>query len=752
MRRPTRQPTDGGTDAPYHLALSLSGPAFGALRVRLAIFFVFAISAAVAGADVSASLDLSIGLKGHFRLGEWTPVSVTGVSEGPLAIRTTDANGVSVEYPLPREGDVFAGSVQFASGSARCVLLAGPEKKALAAFYPDRVGTPHRVSERIWATSGDALGFELGVDEYNSRLEQAGIRGADLTATVITGIGADPLPEDTIAVANVVVVSALDSVSAQRLRLWTAAGGHLILADGLTAEQWSASDWSTWVPIDVGGPRSFRNLNALETAVPGGRSIGSRRATTGVALSTKRGRDVVDTSVGPLIVRVPYGQGFVTALAVPLSDKAIQDWLSLGALTILLADDTPPVIERQRKSAKITSTGVTELETQIWAAVDGPSFPGREKPAVWTLLGQIMLAAFVLAGIDFFVVHYVLRRPQLTWITLPIWSVSLFVWATSGEAVNKPSTRTISLVDFDTVDNYVSTREWSSVASPVRDRFSIAIDNTQRFPPDEIRLRWSAPPEPTFGGLYRDNAAAARVGTLGYSVAPDWRALDGVPFLPGGTKLYVARGMSGLYQSPYSPRFRINVSLIGSRPAGTIWHNLPGTLEDWWLVVGRSLMTSRDGTPLANRETFTVNATTCELTALRDTLTGLRRIKVAEESKVDRIRMITEQDPYDASSTDIAQIIRMASFFERAGGTSYTGLRYSGSPANLDLSKRLDFDDVIIVGRFIPDTPSSHLSVSKGDDVMEADVTDETWVRLIAPLTESRAATGDETPIFEAEQ
>lgn len=677
-------------------------------QIGLPALLAFAVLAPM---DAKAQqIDLQVGAAGHLRLGQWTPIEVTGIESDRVAILASDPTGVLVEWPLTQDGDRYVGSVQIANPSSRCLIVAGEAKTPVAAFVPEKVASTHELSDRLWLSVPGGLGFEAAAATYNGA--KSTIRATDVSLDDLAAVQS----VDGLGVFNVIAIAkSVDSETSERLRQWVAAGGHLLIVGGYDADGTASPVPGDWLPIDVEGPARFRDLNVLETAIPGGRNLRVKRPLEGVKLSTDSGIESVKSSFGPLIVRAPYGFGRVTALAFDLASPVLQSWNSLDALCLVLADDLPATSRQRQSQAKLTTTGVSELSTQILSQVDATNGVGRSKPDIWSILGRLAIYALIVSAIDRFLVHRVLRSPQLTWITLPLWTAGAFyvfalaapAGATSSNAESEVelSVRSVNLLDIDDDAGFSRQSSWASVGSTQRRRVTISLQpefaSTLIGPAgaslaERVRLGWAAAPEETFGGLYRDR----QVGTNGERslVTTNRETISEVPFLPRGTRTYQTAA-SGFTQGA-SRSLSFDLSLRGTRPIGTITNNLPTAISDWSLAVGRLLIDPAEGQKrtLEPGESFEVDLGSCRMRALRDVLTGIQRLQIKEGESDKHIRSVAEQQPYDPTSSNVTKTLLTATFFETAGGESYTGLRNSGSPASLDLSHVLAFDRIVFFG------------------------------------------------------
>lgn len=724
----------------------------------LAALIVFAMSLS-SDSVLAQQAAVELGLQGHFRLGAWTPVRVTGIETGPVAIRCTDPTGSIAQFELGESNAGFVGSVQITNADSRCVIVAGEASTPVVAFVPSELFEPHRQSEQIWLSSTPA-GFDLAAERFNESADDI-----DRATSVVGSLASDWTDQqrvDALSVANVVVATeSLDEAASNALQTWVADGGHLLIADSIgldVAEGESPIDGENgipnWVPVRVDDSARFRELNALESSVPAGRGLRIDAAVEGVKLRVEDGVVEIDSSYGPILTRSPYGFGRVSVFALPLGSDVLQRWNSLGSMCLILADLRPTVIQR-RSANKLTTSGVSEMQTQLLAAVDASRGPGRARPTQWTIMGRLLVYAIAVGLIDYLLVHFLLRKPQLTWITMPLWAIGVFAVAsydgTSGTGSSQESVRsirTLSIVDHDVSSGYTRTSALNSVASRDRDRLTAKLQTNPfanaseraMFPADRAtaRLSWLTVPEDTFGGLYR--GTTIRSNALQYTVSPDRQAFAGVPIEPRGTRLFHGEWSALPNENDLSNRdrlFRSDLVLNGTRPSGTIEHRFPGVITDWALIVGRTFVRPRVPTPLKPGEPFEMNRENSVSRSLRDVMIGLKRLQVPEGEKGKRMRNTATRRDYDPTSLNHGETLLTATFYERAGGLEYTGIRNSGAPAGFDFSKQLSFDRIVLFG--VLDTPVDAIEMEDGTRVAADEAV--TYVRIVAPLRSEATST-----------
>ena len=682
-------------------------------------FFLLLTAAAFAAPAAAEDVKVTLGLGGAVRLGDWTAIAVDGV-DGEATAHAPDANGQTVVYPLtPNAGSRHVGTILIGRLDAEVDVRVDGRSVRQARIGPDEddFATPILWARPIWATDG---GSELAAVTAE-RLTAADFETGPHVVTV-DPLDDDPFVAKRLAAADAFVLTAAPSdAMAAALRDWTAAGGHLIVSFGdPDGEDWSA--FLGWSPVRASGVRTYRQLSALESAIPGGRRLTSRRGVRGTELSSEGGVVSIDSLQGPIVLRSAYGLGRVTALAIDLTDEAVAEWESLSGLGLVLTESRVRTTDKRRRNA-LTKTGVTEVQTQLIAAIDSPPAEAG-RPESWEVLGLLALYAAAVGFLDRFLVAGLLRRPQWTWFTLPAWVLAgcWFAAAYTGEvAAGGETVRRLTVLDAAADTRTARGNSWAAVGSSSLSRKTLTAGRP--LGGDDWSLGWAAPPEGNFGGLYRVGGASS---PLQYAAGADRHAVEGLPFRPLGSRV-LRTSWSGETPAPLTADLKSD----GIRVTGTITNNLDAPLSDWVAGFGSTLVSPLSGEPLAPGETFTVDARTTRQSTLRESVTGTRTLLYEDDGKKEKeVRTRTARNDYDATDADLTRVLRIATFFGAAGGYEYARVRAS-TPRGLDLTPLLALDRMIVVGRIEADAAP----LSAGGEPLPPG---ETFLRVVLPVRPPR--------------
>jgi hypothetical protein len=725
-----------------------------------------------------------LGFNGYYKLGRWTAARITFETAGPgtfeavAHVRDPDGCPTSVPYRVraeaPGRQDV---TVYFKNGRldavphfelveldadggrSRAVRIERAEEVAArpalrqAAFLVAVLGTAAGLGETVDATGGrrdtDALPAGADVPLHIARLDSserlpADVLGYDaLDALVIAG--RYDLPDDRIAA----------------VREWVRLGGHLVVAVGAEVEHYRASSLGQWLsgeagPLPLTGDESvrLRELSGLESY--SGQNVPievPRREVVSAAPLAVTGDAVLVRALGdvPLIVRVPYGFGRITCLAVDLDRPPLTDWSALPALmhrVLGIADVSRPA--PATRSGRLAHSGVTDLASQLTRAQQ--EFPNVRRPSLWMVLGLLVGYLLLIGPLDYLLVHRLLRRPHATWVTFPLLvagAAGLAIWtarSTNGEQVR---VNRVDLIDVDGQFQSVRTRSWMTLYTPATRRYKLAAEPGElarglrerggRAPGEAAQavVSWSGTPEEVFGGMYR--VGGLDIGRPAYRFGSGAHSIANLPLTIWATKDLEAQW--------HNQAARVVESDLSLTPAGQLrgrfTHHLPVPIEDWVVAVGRRVylpgrrgqsVSLAPGTAWPAGADWELVPPPRDLTAWLTGTTAVRIVRADRQSPRDAEEYHMRQrkyDPFDPANPDpLAEIVRMITFHRAAGGKTYTGLD-SHALRGDDLSEQLELGRAVLFGRI--DLPATEFRLN-GEPV-DGDVARRaTFVRIVLPV------------------
>lgn len=684
-----------------------------------------------------------IGWQGHVHLGQWVPVRVPAVAGAVRDMVTVDPNGYQVEWSAESviDGTYY---VRFGRPDAQLSVRVGESGTVLESNADSLTVLP--ANGRLILTVGTLKGFEFAEADRNA--------GTFTPHYVVALESASELPTDPRgyeAVAHLVLsgLPELSEAQSAALRTWVGQGGRLILALPVEPARLKSSPLAAWLPFTVADePIQIRGVGRLEAVsgknvripLPQRQMMMNVKASDGVILAAERD-DL-------LLARIPYAFGVVTVLSLELprlsltgdsGQSPLGRWLALPDFCRQLVESPKPNPDEFRKTRRLgtqlSSTGITDLASQLHAVQE--HFPDVRRTTPWPAMGWMLTLIAVLAAADYGVVHLLLKRPQATWVTLPVMialACGLSAWAAESQNGTRWRTNVVEVVDVDASTSTARVQAWVDVYSPATQRRAVDVQPARvewlRSEPSAgawpAALTWEGVPETVFGGMYRPGGLD--LGSSRYRVTGSG-SLEGVPWLQWSTQALTSR-----WSAEATPPVEATLKYVGvGRLSGTL-KNVSGVrLEDWMIAYGNRLyrrLNDRDGdeiVPLNPGEVWDLDGPNVSQREIRSVLTRTRSSIVARRGeKTADVR--TEQGRYDPLDLDPTDLIRLLTFHDEIGGAGYTGL--SNHPLeDRDATRQLELHRAVLFARV--ELPMSQVSL---DGVEVAPDRRSTYLRVILPV------------------
>ena len=701
-----------------------------------------------------------VGVGGYVRPGAWGPLGPVTGGGGPAWVSVTDGDGLTLTRPVRIDdgatGDGAGrdrGSALFQAGRAGSPIVVrfGESPGAAEMTWTFRPGEDFAVlgpEDRLWAAVDLPAASILGADEDGGPLDGGGGRyGFPVRVAAFASAGqlpAVPGGLDTVRVLFAETGDGLAGDAGGAVARWVTGGGHLVLslAPGGT------DDLPGFVPVEVLPARPLTAQSVLETVAERGSGLGGAAALNRLVPAVARpvdpesvraadGRVLAGGDGGALVAEVPVGLGRVTVVAASLHAAPLRTWAGLpGFLKEVTRRGPANAASDSRRGG---SGG--ELAGQVFAALEdrgGAAAGGPLSPGAAGLL--VLLTVLIVGPLDYLLVHRLLGRPALTWVTLPVWlaAVGGAAWAAGDRPV--PGPRRLEIVDVDAAAGRVRGAAWASVPAPAGGRADVRFGPAASPSagaaggPAGVRLGYAADPGGGFGGLYR--AGGAGLVAAGYAV--EGGEAVGVP-LPEGAATRLRADWGGTVAGPVVSSA---LAAVDGRLRGEVAHSLPGTLSDVLLVYGGRVYRpdptkglTADALTLDPGEPFRPDGLAVERRDLRGFLTQVRRTRIdpaalTDDAAASRQRLVSSR--YDPASRDFSLILPLVSFHERAGGRGYTGLT-NAELEPLDLSPLAATGRAILLGRL--DAPLTDLAVDFGGAPVPAGPA-VTYVRVVLPVAD----------------
>ena len=775
-----------------HFLVELQGTVLHSLRaVRL--LAVLLVALAVVASDSAAAGEfrsLKVGFQAVGRVGCWLPAeaSATGLPEGEaveLHITASDPRGnpltqVAAQGVVDDEGSVeLNGLVRFGrlSGVATVAIVAatrsadadtaGNDKPAIFC----RTSLPHTEATGTASASDElpAVQTELQLWQFDVPFllvvgSPAGIDELERNARAVTEV--NPLVEPPLVVLRVAGLNDLPTrasgydcvdhvlwsddfdLSEQRfeaLKAWILSGGHWVLASGATLPDLLASTPGEWLHDRFNfapQPVPVRILSNLESFVSGAGRVPTFYDSAPMAVvQTEQALVLVRALEGPLVSRLGAGAGVVTFVSIELNRRPLSSWRSLPQLyeTLILGRTITAAGATEARSARISSSGVTDLATQLMATVDVEPVAGRW--STWAVMAMVFGYLLLIGPVDYLLVVLLLKRPHLTWITFPlmvlagIWGLAS-VKATSGGGAARLNQLHVMDILQDQDEQQIVVRSWMSLSSPDTRRADLSVQPDALEPmlqaeTVEQSLSWAGRPEDVYGGMYRVGGVGLGRHEYCQNSGEDSNQppLQSVPLLTDGSfemlATWTAEAAKPLVES------QLSVSGLGLLE-GTVAHNLPGTVDGWIIVHGNrmyrpsrlanNLTSLQTGVPLDMKRDDVVASD------LKAFLNGTRLIQKPKKDDTSFRTSTQIMTPYNPEGRDPMDILTMITLYNIAGGQSYVGLTQH-QLRRMELSDSVRLNYALLLGRFTESVTEMQL-----DGVSVPAAKSETLVRLLVPV------------------
>jgi len=724
--------------------------------VLLAALGVLAAAANLRDAKAASPeiVGVRVGIAGRYKAGLWTPVEVRlrGANGGAdrVVLTVRDGDGVPSRFQAPLASRVAAaeptdrgeGVVSFfvRFGRVRSELLIEVcEGERVCAERVFRAGpggdypVALRSDQRLLVTVGRA---PLGVEQAVRRLREA--PGEETVVVAIDDLNELPGAWHGYEGVEAVVLATSDpSIYAgptpggrhmAALDDWVRNGGRLLLCLGREAEALLRADSNAAIGDFAPGrfermiPLSASRTTALESYC--GCSVGIPRARDQVPIPyfvDVEGKVELRDGPVPLVIRSPRGLGQVLVATFDPDGPPLDRWEERGLLMGTLLGLARPGDDRPGEGTAVMHFGYRDLAGQLRSALD--QFSGVRVVPFWLVAGLILVYSLLIGLGDYFLVHRILRREGLTWITFPLAVVAFSAIAYlladrfRGDAV---LANQVDLIDVDVEGRRLRGTTWANLYSPRVDRYDLAF--RPEHPGDgpiEALTAWLGLPGDALGGM-DPRAAEPSIWRSRYDFSVGLDAMSGVPVQVSSTK-----SLTGRWEARAGSEMESRLREDERLPVGTITNRLGLPLSECLLAYGSHAYELGE---LAPGESIEVGPL-LRLREFKSLLTD--RLLVFDEEKED---YHTEATPYDRGSTDAAYILRAMMFFEAAGGKSYTGLsnRYQGF---VDLTDALKTDRAVLIGRARTGSPPHGATLwCNGAPMPESQVRRTTYYRFVLPV------------------
>ena len=388
----------------------------------------------------------------------------------------------------------------------------------------------------------------------------------------------------------------------------------------------------------------------------------------------------------PLILRVPMGLGTLVYMGGDLDQVPLRNWRDRPILVAkLLGVEERPTQNEQFARHSLMQLGYNDLSGQLRSALD--QFD-NVKGISFTFVMILLVVYLAVVGIgDWLLIHKLLKRPLLTWVTFPCW-VLLFCLIAAMIArytqVDDIIVNQAELIDLDTVGGTARGTAWLGIYSPVDRAYDLRFASDSHAQQPDTHFAWLGLPGAALGGMSPRTVSTAQWDTA-YTLGSPGDTILNLPMQTRATRSLTANWSTTEYAD-----MPIVAELVEqeSIPCGHVMNTSPYNLQQCFVVYGRWVIELDEIKAGAAVEVSTAT----KRRDLKTVLTGGRNI-FAEDRQVGQ----TVSRRYNTESTSIPYILRSMMFYRAAGGFDEFTLHNAYQHA-VDLSDLLPAQRAMLIG------------------------------------------------------
>jgi hypothetical protein len=690
-----------------------------------------------------------VGFDDHFKVGFWTPiwVNVAGAphdAQLSIEVTTSDSDGVAmtVSAPCTGESTLIYTMVGRIGSPIRVALLSGGEvldrHELSSGIQPDgtQVSPLSSTTELILQIGSASAGLQESFPESDAsegRLARRVVHVASVDRLPTQWYGYEGINILVLTTADVVMCRELaaDRPRFAALAKWVELGGRLVLCCGINSPKLigDGGPLADFVPGKFAELIRLPQTHGLENFAESSAPIGGAGAT--LAIATPRLTDVSGqvevygrASDVPVMIRTARGFGQIIFVGLDLDRPPLADWPGRNAFWRAVLRPYLPSADSGTPPQRLTSLGYNDLSGALRQQL-GHSFTAVTT-ITFSVVAALIVAYLVLLGpLDYFLIHKLLGRPMLAWISFPLLvlvtccgAAGLSHWSKGNQTHENQA----ELIDFDLATDRARGSYWSTLYSPHGDRFDLSL--APRLPSGrsaedaERLLSWFGLMGAGLGGM---NAAGTGldIAHTGYQLAPQLDTLEAVPIVTGSTKSFAAR-WTATVATPLSANLKADEDGL---VVGTLKNDSGATLVDACLLYGQ--WGYRLGDIGAGKQIEVEPA--LNPIHVKTLLSRRVRRSVAAEAEGNLQKLFSP----DQATT--GELIETMMFYDALGGQGFAGLP-NRFLEYCDLSQLLDLGRAILVAR--GDGPGTQLVESKsGRPLGGSDDATTIVYRVVFPIT-----------------
>ncbi|HWA99162.1 MAG TPA: hypothetical protein VG713_11745 [Pirellulales bacterium] len=685
-------------------------------------------STSASAASLPALTSTALGFDGRYKLGCWTPLTVTlrgglNAVRGVVSVDIADADGTLVRY----DGDLVDVPAGLDVNTLLYVKLGRPLDELAIDFShetpladePRSIGVatiaaPLEPDQALYVNVGTPIASSAAFDAQRVAL----VNTQQVEQLPDRWIGYESLDGLLLSTSSVELIDRLSHDTDQFLAIddWIAHGGFVVVfgsPNGLPLLKPDAP-LARLVPGLVTATARLPRSDALEAYVGTNERIVSPSALDAEPWIIPRldeSRGVVELSEGnlPLVVRAARGLGEMAFMAAAPSEPPLSTWSGRDPLVARLLHLPSPTIDtNQPGAARAQLYGVSDLSGQLFDALD--QFDGVGVTSFWIVAGVAIVYLGLVGPVDFLFLQRVLRRLEWTWFTLPVASVAALVAIVAAGTFQqgiRDHVNQVDLVDIDVAKGRLRGTSWLALYTDRPREMDLALRRDVGQIIDDasdVALAWYAPSGAAWGGMH-SRAAGPQVFDQPYEIPASLDRLLHLPVEPHGVKMFCGRWISQIGPTVDA---KLHAGFEDSI-AGLLENRLKVALSNCLLFYGRFAYSLGD-----------INAgQRCAVTAeqRRELELTLKQFTAVRHEK--NSTYLEAPLPYDPASLEVPGALRAMMFYEALGGRSYTGVP-EVEQSFVDLSHLLRLKRAVLLAE-IHGRESLGIQWRDGDTTLSAD-------------------------------
>jgi hypothetical protein len=701
--------------------------------------------------ESTPSATISIGFDGKVKLGKWVPIFISldpSTSAAKFEVENLDGDDTPVIYKGPLLSDPkFPGQYQAWTRIGRTygkfeLRLFNAADGIIETRRFNFTGSD-RVEEFIGSTQELVLTLEPQ-DLFKKSIESVSSLASRGDARIIAALGEksilpfnwlgyDSADAILMVTSDIERIDRISDVQLDAVETWVKQGGTLILSAASNADRLLSENGrlARFCPGNFVGLGECNNSSRLETFCDSQEQLlpSKDESIPIVQIEDVRGTVLVDNSNAknrkPLIVKTAYGMGKVIFVTFDLDSQKTTEWIGFPKLIENLISgartERETTSSTTSRGSSVSHFGYKDLIGQLRVPLDRFRDVQFVKFAMIALL--IGLYILCIGPGDYFLLHKLFKKMELTWITFPLVSLIFCGLAIGISRATRPDTIKINqleIIDIDTINGEVRGSVWGNLYSPTGQTCSIGLVKSHQlgFEIDSNLITWHGLPGNGLGGmtttanpglLKTKYEQSFKIGENGQTLNTE---IEDLPLQVSSTKPIFATWWASI--EPES-RVQLNRDPRLTQLRGRVNYKLPFKLKNCRLIFENWAYVLEN--PLNPGDTFDVQTGTTEK-SLRSILT--RKVKL---KKSDR----SENSPWDPTDIRVNRIADIMMFYQASGGKAYTNLSHQYHSFT-DMTDQLNLHRAILVGEV--DEPGAILKVNGKSTLAQYDQT-TTVVRIL---------------------